>query len=631
MVLAPGPQLFILEELTGGGKTEAGLTLAGRLLSADQGKGVYFALPTMATADAMRDRLCQTRDDDARELWQAFFANADPSMVLAHSAAATKAKLDAIKRRDDGYDPRHEAPSASQHSTAWLSDSRKKALLADFGVGTLDQALLGVLPLKHQSLRLLGLSTKVLLVDEVHACDCYMGELLRRLLRFHAALGGSAILLSATLPIAQRERLLAAFADGAGYRPPTPETTHYPLASHLHAGGLDETPIQPRKSVSRPVLIDLIADEAAVFRRLTDTVQRGRCAVWVRNTVADATDAWSQWNQAQPDRPAILFHARFALGDRLEIADRIKRDFGPESTSSSRAGRLVIATQVVEQSLDVDFDDMVTDLAPIDLVVQRAGRLQRHTRDALGNRAESEGRGGARLGVLMPEPTTEATADWFKGFLSKAAKVYPDHGKLWLTAHWLSEHGAFDLATEARDLIESIYGETGYERTPDALRTITDIAEGQCRAEQGTARLNLLGFDGGYSPTSQVWPEEDEHADITTRLGEKTVRLRLARLVDGGLSAWIEADPSVEWQLSELTIARRLIAAESARYEALIAQARTAMPDEGRYSVILPLESIGNEWQGWAMNEKQQDILVVYSAVAGLRIKTGDVVDESDL
>ncbi len=631
VAISPGPQLFVLEELTGSGKTEGGLSLAARLMSEGTGRGIYFALPTMATADAMFDRLRSKREGDTDETWRRFFSAGDASLILAHSAAATKTKLDRMQQRDAGYDNQREEPSASQHSTAWLADSRKKALLADFGVGTVDQALLGVLPLRHQSLRLLGLSTKVLVVDEVHACDCYMGELLARLLRFHAGLGGSAILLSATLPVDQRTRLLAAFADGAGYPAARADASAYPLATHLHSAGLDETPIQAREAVSRPVAIDALADEAAVLRRLEATIQRGACAVWVRNTVADAMAAWQTWNCNHPDTPAILFHARFALGDRLAIAGTIKRRFGPDSTSATREGRLVIATQVVEQSLDVDFDDMVTDLAPIDLVVQRAGRLQRHARDATGNLAPTEGRGGARLGVLMPEPTHDAAADWFKGFLSKAARVYPDHGKLWLTARWLVEHGGFDLATQARDLIESVYGETGYDQTPAPLQTITAAAEGACHADRGTARGNLLSFEQGYDPTGLHWPDEDEHADITTRLGEKTVRLRLAKIVEDQLIAWATADPGIAWPLSELTVARRLVAGESPREAARIERARQSMPDAGRYCLIVPLEQSGAEWRGWALNQQDEDIRVIYSPTAGLRIETGDAVDESDL
>lgn len=631
VTITPGPQLFILEELTGGGKTEAGLTLAARLMSEGQGRGLYFALPTMATADAMFDRLRKRHADYDQETWQGFFSTGESSLVLAHSAAATKTKLDTLRQSDAGYDHQHEEASASQHSTAWLADSRKKALLADFGVGTVDQALLGVLPLRHQSLRLLGLSTKILVVDEVHACDCYMRELLARLLRFHAGLGGSAILLSATLPIDQRARLLAAFADGAGYPTAKPDQSAYPLATHLNAAGLDETPLQAREAVSRPVAIDPLADEAAVFQRLEATIQGGGCAVWVRNTVVDAMAAWQTWNANHPDAQATLFHARFALGDRLKIAETIKHRFGPDSSAATRGGRLIVATQVVEQSLDVDFDDMVTDLAPIDLVVQRAGRLRRHARDVTGNRAPLEGRGGARLGVLMPEPTLDAAADWFKGFLSKAARVYPDHGKLWLTARWMVEHGGFDLAAQARDLIESVYGDTGYDQTPATLQKITDDAEGACHADRGTARGNLLSFEQGYDPTGLDWPDDDEHTDITTRLGEKTVRLRLAKIVEDELIAWATTDPGIAWPLSELTVARRLVAGESPREAARIERARQSMPDEGRYCLILPLEQSGAEWRGWALNQQDEDIRVIYSPTAGLRIETGDAIDESDL
>lgn len=629
--IAPNPQLFVLEELTGGGKTETALTLAARLMAAGRGRGVYFALPTMATADAMFDRVQRRQENDGKEVWQRFFASVDPSLVLAHSAAKIRQKLDTLQRRDAGYDHRNEEASASQHSSAWLADSRKKAFLADFGVGTIDQALLAVMPLRHQSLRLLGLSTKVLVVDEVHACDCYMGELLSRLLRFHAALGGSAILLSATLPLEQRARLLAAFAEGAGYATTKPTQTAYPLASHFHAAGFDEKPIEAREAVSRKVSVEPLSEEQEVLQRLHATIARGGCAVWVRNTVADAVSAWTTWNLNYLDCYATLFHARFALTDRLNIGKRIQENFGPDSTHETRRGKLVIATQVVEQSLDVDFDDMVSDLAPIDLIVQRAGRLQRHKRDPEGNPAKSEGRGNAILGVLMPEPIMEAEAAWFKRMLSKAAKVYPDHGKLWLTAQWLVENKAFDLALQARDMIEKVYGAYGYEQTPIALQCVTDKAEGACKADQGIARSNVLTFNQGYDPTSNEWPDEDSYTDITTRLGEKTVRLRLAKMIGDSLTPWATTGSSLDWPLSELTVARYLIAKESPRHTALLEQTRKNMIDEGRYCLIVPLADCGKDWRGWAMNAQDEEVRVIYSPVAGLSIEKGETIDESDL
>lgn len=628
--IAAGPQLFVLEELTGSGKTEAALTLAGRLMAAGCGQGIYFALPTMATADAMFDRVRKKSDGGGEEVWQRFFATGEPSLVLAYSAAKTK--LEAMQHRDAGYGSRREEVSASQYCSAWLADGRKKALLADFGVGTVDQALLGILQLRHQSLRLLGLSSKVLVVDEVHACDCYMGELLGRLLYFHAAQGGSAILLSATLPLEQRARLLAAFAQGAGYFAPKPDPVNaYPLASHFHADRLDEVAISARKAVSRKVVVKALADEEAVLQRLHGTVAMGGCAVWVRNTVADAIDAYQSWNARFPEHPAILFHARFALCDRLCIGGGIGKDFGSSSTADTRRGKLVIATQVVEQSLDVDFDDMVSDLAPIDLIIQRAGRLQRHKRDEAGNTSDTEERGGACLGVLTPEPVKDAGADWFKCLLPKAARVYADHGRLWLTANWLVTRGYFELPRDARPMIEAVYGEESYSDVPDRLKRSSDAQLGACCSERSIARQNALYFDLGYDPTGNTWPDEDAHAEISTRLGDKTVRLRLARRLGDRLTSWATSGRNIDWPLSELTVHRRLVAGESPRYSGLLEQARKGMVDEGRYCVIVPLEPCGDDWRGWAVNQEDQEIRVIYSEESGLRIEKGEALDESDI
>lgn len=622
--IAEGPQLLVLEELTGGGKTEAALILAARLMAAGRGQGVYVALPTMATADAMFDRV---REGD---VWKRLFASDTPQLVLAHSADWLKLRMEEVNRQDAGYGA-DEEPSASRNCTAWLSDNRKKALLADFGVGTIDQALLSVLPVRHQSLRLLGLSTKVLVVDEVHACDSYTGELLERLLQFHAALGGSAVMLSATLPKSQRARYLKAFAAGADIPARAPTCTSYPLATYLHSGDLIEQPITARAEVSRRVEVVLSNDEDAIYRRLFDTMNRGGCAVWVRNTVVDALEAWLKWNLIHPERPATLFHARFALVDRLRIGDKVRQEFGPKSGPATRAGRLVIATQVVEQSLDVDFDEMVTDLAPIDLVIQRAGRLQRHVRDAQGNRLrekeDRDGRSGARLTLFAPDPKGEIGRMWLSGLLRRTGFVYPDHGQLWLTAFWLVNKCGFDLPSQAREMIETVYGDSAFDAVPEALRPVADNADGARRADRSTARGTELIFDQGYDPTSLQW---DDDADAPTRLGERTVRVRLARSVDGRLVPWAQRDSRVDWALSELTVPRRLITKESDQHQEMVEQARANMADEGRYCLIVPLTlARAGSWRGHALNLRDENVVVTYSPETGLSVEKG-VEDESD-
>ncbi|EFK1666144.1 CRISPR-associated endonuclease Cas3'', partial [Escherichia coli] len=203
-----GPQLFILEDVTGAGKTEAALILAHRLIAAGKAQGLFFGLPTMATANAMYDRLVKT--------WLAFYSpESRPSLVLAHSARTLMDRFnESLWSGDLVGSEEPDEQTFSQGCAAWFADSNKKALLAEIGVGTLDQAMMAVMPFKHNNLRLLGLSNKILLADEIHACDAYMSCILEGLIERQARGGNSVILLSATLSQQQRDKLVAAFARG---------------------------------------------------------------------------------------------------------------------------------------------------------------------------------------------------------------------------------------------------------------------------------------------------------------------------------------------------------------------------------------------------------------------------------
>ena len=377
MPLGDGPQLVIAEEITGSGKTEAALILAQRLIHDGRADGIYIGLPTMATANAMHGRL--------RKMHQRLFDEGQTaSIVLTHSA-------------------RHLDDAASDHCTVWLADHRKKALLSQVGVGTIDQALLCVLPAKHNVLRLLGLQRSVLIVDEVHAYDTYMSRILERLLEFHAALGGSAILLSATLPQAMRQRYVAAFSKGLGRRSDRVTLDAYPLLTQLGSGGLAETALETRSGSQRRLNVEFLETADAAHETIERAVRDGRSACWIRNSVNDAIEAYEAIAQRLGDDVVTLFHARFMMGDRQAIESDVMRRFGPESGHAERAGRAVIATQVVEQSLDLDFDVMVTDLAPIDLLIQRAGRLHRHSRTEQGDRTDgTDGRAAPVLQILAP-------------------------------------------------------------------------------------------------------------------------------------------------------------------------------------------------------------------------------------
>ncbi len=430
------PQVYLLEDVTGAGKTEAAVDLAHRLMARGCADGFFIGLPTMATANAMYGRIAS--------LYRALFGS-QASLILAHSH---KRLVDDFEKSVwqpgiDEHDDRQADESATRRCTRWLADHNKRALLAPAGIGTIDQALLAVLQSKHQSLRLFGLMRKVLLVDEVHACDPYMRRTLEILLEFHARAGGSAILLSATMTREMKSGFIAAFAKGSqsGRCAPKVQSDDFPLATVWRSekpGELAESPVATRADVQRTVAVRYLCDRDDVLKGIVRAMEGGSCVAWIRNTVADALEAWELLKARIPPNRITLFHARFTLGDRLDRESEVLDCFGPTSTAEQRQGRLLIATQVAEQSLDIDLDLLVSDLAPIDRLIQRSGRLHRHRRGAAGDRIIGGGgldsRAAPCLWVYGPRWVAEPPPNWFRQFFPRASQVYPNHGQLWLTA-----------------------------------------------------------------------------------------------------------------------------------------------------------------------------------------------------
>ncbi|MDO6587490.1 CRISPR-associated endonuclease Cas3'' [Salipiger sp. 1_MG-2023] len=267
MPLPDGPMLAVIEDETGAGKTEAALILAHRMALAGKGRGLYFALPTMATADAMFSRTAN--------MIGRMYRNA--SLTLAHGRSDLSAAFrDMVSGGARGED--------EASCTVWLAESRRRALLADVGVGTIDQALLSVLPVKHQPLRHFGLSSKILVVDEVHEMgEPYVARELERLLRMHRAAGGSAIVLTATLPLDLRRMLLETYGEA-------PDSPAYPALSV--AGGPARTTFaqddRPRKG---PVRISRLSSAEEAVELIADSAALGAACVWVRNAVDEAIAA----------------------------------------------------------------------------------------------------------------------------------------------------------------------------------------------------------------------------------------------------------------------------------------------------------------------------------------------------
>ncbi|MFI1017921.1 type I-E CRISPR-associated protein Cse1/CasA [Streptomyces sp. NPDC020965] len=393
----PAAGLLMIEAPMGEGKTEAAFAAAEILAARTGAGGCLVALPTRATGDAMFPRLLD---------WLGHLPLDGPrSIVLAHAKAALNDVWAGLLRQGNrtiaAVEPdrpervsrlRVERPGpAGLHAHHWLR-GRKKSLLASFAVGTIDQVLFAGLKSRHLALRHLAVAGKVVIIDEVHAYDAYMSRYLDRVLEWLAAYRVPVVLLSATLP-AERRRALATAYSGAEPTTNTPNDTTdttdttdtpddaYPLITAVAPGApaLTARPAAASGRRTAVVLERLDDDPTLLADRLESELRDGGCALVVRNTVDRVLEVADVLRERFEADEVTVAHSRFLAADRAARDAELREWFGPGRDRPTRR-HVVVASQVVEQSLDVDFDLLVTDLAPVDLVLQRMGRLHRHPR-----------------------------------------------------------------------------------------------------------------------------------------------------------------------------------------------------------------------------------------------------------
>lgn len=641
--LPDGPVLIILEDVTGAGKTETAQMLVHRLMSDGRASGAYWAMPTQATANAMYGR----QHDAIAKL---FVKDSDrrPSLALAHGQArlhdgfrASVLGMSGSPTTSHRSDPADTDTSSTVACAAFLADDRRTSLLADVGAGTIDQAILGVLPSRFNALRLFGLSDKVLVIDEAHAYDAYVSTELEALLRFHSALGGSAIVLSATLANGQRMKLIDAWLAGlplqrehtALFGPPQPTRTlssAYPLATIIAVTSvITETPLTAAGWSNRTVTVRFVHEEQTVLEEIKRAATAGAAVAWVRNTVGDCVRAAQMLRERGID--PIIFHARFAQSDRQAREKEVLHLFGKEASDAQRRGRVLVATQVIEQSLDLDFDTMFSDVAPVDLLIQRAGRLWRHVqlRQARPPGVRCE------LVILAPPMDDNPSKEWLKSLLPGTNAVYADTGVMWRTVRALARSaqietpGTMDSVGGLRSLVEAVYGD---DRVPPGLEDPTLRAIGNASAATATARYGTLKVADGYHGAATGWVNDIR---VPTRLGKEQTTVRLARAMpDGMLEPWADADdagafpPWKRWALSEVRLGSHRIPREAVagkEFDAAVASARSKW---GRYEQEIPVLPLvagdGDVWTGVMFfndSDKIDIIDIRYSKTEGLTVE----------
>ncbi|MES2996544.1 MAG: CRISPR-associated helicase Cas3' [Verrucomicrobiota bacterium] len=430
--LAGQPGLYIVEAPMGMGKTEAALAAAYRRWTEGAERGLYFALPTQLTSNRIHNRVSEFLDHVIadRSIQTLAHRNAwlSEDRVRSFSPANTSA------REDDATE-----------ACRWFTSSRKP-LLAPFGTGTIDQALMACIGAKHSALRLFALSGKVVVIDEVHSYDPYTSALVDQLILWLLETGGTVIVLSATLTAKRRREMIAK----AGAAEPFPSPSDYPLITKVIGETATHHPVtDPAIHETTVELKHLDAADPEFVEKIARAAESGACVLIIRNTVASAQQTFRAIKSALQDDaiPVGLLHSRFPHFQRQQN-EKHWMDLLGKNPSSRPPGCVLVATQVVEQSVDIDADLLVTDLAPTDLLLQRIGRLHRHVRP------RPIGFETATCWILQPAVDWSAQPKAIREEIGATAYIYPPIA-LYLAQEIWRKRKSVTLPTGIRELLES--------------------------------------------------------------------------------------------------------------------------------------------------------------------------------
>lgn len=532
LTLSDSPQLLIIEAPMGEGKTEAAMFAADCLLDKGIVDKLYFGLPTMATSNAMFKRMQDM-------LGGTNFFDQQSSLVLGHGKRDFHEPfLKSLNPNSEEGDSETKNLSALKACNAFFANSHKRTLLANAGVGTVDQAMSATLGGRHHWVKLFGLTRSVLIIDEVHAYDAYMVRIIERLLAWLRALGTHVILLSATLTTRLKQQLMEAFAG----KPLLSEEATYPLITHVHAKNQSfvqsSIPCAHNPKLEKTVNFKWATDEEKTLKSVITFAKKGAQVCLIVNTVKRAQEFYAALKE-HPKSTGIelqLFHSRFQLIDRNVKEALVLNTFGDEGRAQRPDhGRILVATQVVEQSLDVCFDVMVSELAPIDLLLQRAGRLHRHQE----NNIFREGQKWEKP-CLFVLSRCEIISEWLadRKIQAKARSVY-DAFVLYKTALLFhkNDYGfPVQIPQDIRGLVEA-----GYSEDNEGV-----LAEDQERFEDAKKEWNKKSYEQSMSALGglQVAPDEkarrlknakvhaSEEAEGASEVDEEELELGSTRLAD---------------------------------------------------------------------------------------------------
>lgn len=466
-----GPGVYILEAPMGSGKTEAALYAAYKMLEKGRANGIYFGLPTQLTSNKIFERVLSYLEKITGESAQSV------KLKLLHGAAWLEEKVFGEQGDAGG---------------SWF-DSGKRGILAPFAVGTIDQALMAVLNVKHEMVRSFGLAGKVVILDEVHSYDAYTGTILNKLIEFLREVHCTVIVLSATLTTSQKKNIL-------GMEHEKSLSSAYPLITAVSEEQRVIKEIASEGGTKRDVAVTIAHNDDEILEKITEKAADGQQILWIENTIADAQRIFKKIvaKTYGTNIECGLIHSRFLKTKRAENEGKWTKLFGKDSTQRTAAGRILVGTQVLEQSLDIDADFLVTRICPTDMLFQRLGRLWRHTKnDSLRPK-------GAVCGAAILSPEYESVIERNNCFESSAF-VYNEYVLCRTTEIWQDLSHA-KLPEDIRHVLEATYQEREDE---GRLKKLKDEMKNKKEKLERFARVGL----------SSTMPTSDD-MDVQTRYSE---------------------------------------------------------------------------------------------------------------
>lgn len=545
------PSLLIIEAPMGEGKTEAALVAAERLAYLNGCNGIFFGAPTMATTDALFTRIKgwaeQSHDSPVVSMYLGHSKN---QLNPFYTSMGRYARLNLADEGRQQADHSHSQVIAHQ----WFR-GRKQGILSSLVVATVDQVLMLALQSRHLMLRHLGLAGKVVVIDEVHSYDAFMNHYMEAALRWLGSYGAPVVLLSATLPHETKAKLAAAYQSGLRGRKVSADTvpstgTAYPVITTVATESVEVHEVEA-SARSTSYLVEPMEDGEGPLVQVMEKVDKdGGCLLVICNTVDRAQAAYQLARQVVGD-DAYLLHSRYTAVERVARESHLVEELGPDASlgRGRPARRIVVATQVVEQSLDLDFDCLVTDIAPVDLVLQRLGRLHRHQRPAHDRPGWAQQprvyvRGMQELPQVVSSPVFSSGVD----AVYQPALLLPTCLALGLHQ---SEGVTLNVPQDIPSLVESAYS------SPAVLPAWEDDYEQALQKfdrEKETARRKSASFRAELSRAvrefSEVWATQggdlsDEEGAAQVRDTEPTLEVVLVQRVGDGYYAplpWLVED-----------------------------------------------------------------------------------------